>query len=301
MRRTIIIILVALISTFITSCTDNQPTENKVITVTIEPIKGLLEAIVGEDFVINTLLPVGASPESYSPTIQQLASLEDSQMVFHIGTLPFENELLRHNELKDIKSVNLSYGVELITGAHHHHKQSEDLCEHDKANANHPHHHSADPHIWVSLDELSTIVNNIDSALMAAYPDSAKYHANCQQLIGKIAANKQRYKQMLITAPKDVLIYHPALGYLAKSLSFNQIAVENEGKSPTPASLSELVTKVKAEGIEVMLYQKEYPLDIIQPIADILDVKLVEINPLSCDIIGEIDKIVNIIAGRYEQ
>jgi zinc transport system substrate-binding protein len=98
-----------------------------------------------------------------------------------------------------------------------------------------------------------------------------------------------------------VLIYHPALGYLAESLSFNQIAVENEGKSPTPASLSELVKKVKAEGIEVMLYQKEYPLDIVQPIADILDVKLVEINPLSGDIIGEIDRIVNIIAGRYEQ
>lgn len=301
MKRYIITLIAAICAVCITSCNDGQNANSKVITVSIEPFKGLIEEIVGEDFTVNTLLPVGSSPESYSPTIGQIARLEESEMVFHIGTLTFENEIIKQSNIEDSRSINLSRSVELLTGHKHHHAHSNEVCDHSHDGHKHGHAHSIDPHIWVSLDGLSTIVNNIDSALMAAYPDSAKYHANCQRLKATIAANKERYQQMLITAPKDVLIYHPALGYLAKELSFNQIAVENEGKSPTPASLSEVINKVEAEGIEVMLYQKEYPLDVVQPIADILGVKLVEINPLSEDIIGEIDRIINIISGNYEQ
>lgn len=290
MKRLFSAIIIAILSLSVTSCREQQHLNNKSITVTIEPIKGLLENIVGSDFEINTLLPAGATPENYSPTMQQIAKLEDSEFVFCIGTLPFENQLIKQTKQSGDKFVDLSSGVELVSGCNGNHNEQNDH-----------HHHSTDPHIWVSMVNLSTMVNNIDKALSSKYPDSLKYSVNCQRLIAEIEAKKESYKQMLITAPKDILIYHPALGYLSKELGLNQIALENEGKSPTPSSLADVIEVVEKEGIGVMFYQKEYPLDIVKPIADILGVNLMEFNPLSADIINEIDRVINIISKGNEQ
>ena len=284
-----VIFLVTLVL-FLTSCNTYKHTNTKQITVTIPPLQGIVDEIVGEDFKINILLPEGASPEAYSPTITQVSQLEDSEFVFYVGTLPFENELI--SKVKHTKGVNLSNGVDLLTGSCHH-------LDHRTHNGHH--HHSSDPHIWFSVEELSTIVDNIDTALMKAYPDSTKYHTNCQSIKDKLTVKKQQYQQLLKDSPKSFLIYHPALGYLANSLGLNQIALENEGKSPTPAALAGIIELVKQEGIEVMMYQSEYPIDTVKPIAEILGVKLVEINPLSTNIIGEIDRVINILRSDYEQ
>ena len=78
------------------------------------------------------------------------------------------------------------------------------------------------------------------------------------------------------------------------------MALENEGKNPTPSALAEIVNKVQLEGIEVLLYQQEYPLDVVKPIAEILDVKLVEINPLDKNIVAELDHIVEQLSNKNE-
>lgn len=91
------------------------------------------------------------------------------------------------------------------------------------------------------------------------------------------------------------------MGYIANSLGMTQIALENEGKSPTPTTLTNIINIVEEEDIEYMLYQKEYPIEVVQPIADILGVKLVQINPLSTSIIDEIDRVMNILIGKNEQ
>lgn len=268
------------------SCNTNEVADNKIITVSIEPLKGIVEDIVGDDFQVNTLLPAGTSPESYSPGIQQIADLEKSEQIYIVGTLPFENEVIRHTNYGLNKVVNLSQGINLL---------------HSSECNNNAHHHAIDPHIWVSLDELATMVENIEAALMESYPDSIKYSINSQRVITNIKCQKESYEQLLITAPKSILIYHPSLGYIANTFSFKQIPLENEGKTPTPSYLTKIVDIVKKEGLEVMIYQKEYPLSIIQPIADVLGVNTVEFNPLSSDILGEIDRVINIITGNYEQ
>lgn len=291
MKRHIIGTIVAIAQLLlVVACNNGQSTDNALITVSIEPIKGLLEYIVEDDFQINTLLSSGSTPENYSPTMGQIADLEKSEMVFCVGTLPFENELLRSIDRRDsTKIIDLSKGIILQAGQ----------CGHNIHT--HSGHHTADPHIWVSLDELSTMVDNIDKELSIRYPDSIKYHSNCQALKADIDRRKARYQQLLTTAPRSILIYHPALGYLAKTLSLNQIALEIEGKNPTPAALIEIAERVDAEGIDIMLYQREYPYEIVKPIADILGVKLVEFNPLCSNILDEMDRVINIISGVNEQ
>lgn len=264
------------------------------IVVTIPPLEGLVERIVGEDFDVVCLLPSGSTPENYSPTARQIASISDAECVFYLGTIGFEHELVKRaeNEQNSNKFVRVDDGVELLAGG---------CCDHDHHHHEGHHHHGTDPHIWLSPSTLEVIVDNIAREIVRQNPDSVRYVANYEQLKATLAEQQTRFGEMLKSAPKAFLIYHPALAYLANDYGLEQISLENEGKNPTPAALANIVNKVESEGIKVMLYQQEYPLDVVKLITEILGVNLLEINPLHKDIITELDRIVEVLTNSYEQ
>ena len=275
------------------ACGGNVTNNSRQIVVSIPPLEGVVSAIVGEDFEVITLLPSGSSPESYSPTTRQIASISTAEHLFYTGVLNFENELLQRfdREQNSALLTNVSNGIELLSGGD---------CGHEHHSEEHTHHHAVDPHIWLSPGTLEVIVDNIAGAIIEAHPDSLRYVANYKALKSKIAAQKELFRERLVGAPREFLIYHPALGYLADEYGLEQISLENEGKSPTPSSLAGVVDKVAESGVKVMLYQQEYPLDVVKPIAEILNVKLVNINPLSEDIIDELNYIVEQLTNSYE-
>lgn len=282
---------IALTLLILLACTNRGTNAtSKSITVTIPPIKGIVQEIVGEEVNINILLPEGTTPESYSPTISQLIGIQDSDAIFSTGTLSFE-ELITNEIAQHIgnKLFSINKGVDVIEGH----------CSHSDAHNDEHHHHGHDPHIWLSLDNLTIIAQNIGDSLLDIYPDdSVRIKTNTAKLIDKIEKTDQECRSKL--TGNTFLIYHPALGYLAKDYSLKQIALENDGKSPTPSTVINIVDIVKDNGIQTLLYQKEYPLDVIKPLAEILDVKPIIINPLHTDIVGEIERIVNIISTGDE-
>lgn len=291
MKTLIKILAIIAILSCVAACGNGASTRHsKSISVTIPPLQGVVKEIVGNDYTINVILPKGATPENYPPTVAQMAAIEHSEYVFNIGTLPFEQQIV--SKLKSAKGANIQMvadGIELIEGS----------CEH--GHTHHGHHHSHDPHVWMSIDGLMTIVDNIATPIINSNPDSTKYVANYEAIKQRLIVNKQRYAELLDTAPRHFLIYHPALGYLAQEFGLEQIALENDGKAPTPAGVINIVEKAQAEGLKYMLYQAEYPLDVVKPIAEVLGVKPILINPLSDNIFEELDRIVNILTGNYEE
>lgn len=291
MKTLIKILPIIAILSCVAACGSNADTRHsKSISVTIPPLQGIVKEIVGNDYKINVILPKGATPENYSPTVAQMAAIEHSEYLFNIGTLPFEQQIV--SKLKSAKGANIQMvadGIELIEGS----------CEH--GHTHHEHHHSHDPHVWMSMDGLLDIVDNIARPIINSNPDSTKYVANYEAIKQRLIVNKQRYAKLLDAAPRHFLIYHPALGYLAQEFGLEQIALENDGKAPTPAGVINIVEKAQAEGLKYMLYQAEYPLDVVKPIAEVLGVKPILINPLSDNIFEELDRIINILAGNYEE
>ena len=299
-----VVVFVFVVALTLTSCVEGakKAETKRQIAVTIPPLQGLVERIVGDDFEVVCILPSGSTPENYSPTTRQIASLSDSESVFYLGTIDFEREIVERAENEQNKSrfVNVGEGVELISGSCCAHSHSHDHHAHNHPEGEH-HHHGTDPHIWLAPSTLEVIVDNIAREIIRQNPDSVRYVANYEKLKGELVAQKTHFGELLKSAPRSFLIYHPALAYLSKDYGLEQISLENEGKNPTPASLADVVDRVKAEGIEVMLYQQEYPLDVVEPIVDILGVKMVKINPLSRDIIGELNRIAEVLSGSYEQ
>ena len=274
------------------SCGNTQSTiENKsTISTSIPPIKYLLERITENDFNINVIVPNGTSPETYSMTQRQAMELENSQMVFITGALELENQITKTATTKT-SIINISNNIDFITGHHHHH-------HHDNS-AHEQHLHGVDPHIWLSTAELSIMTQNICTAMMEQYPDSVKYMANSEKLLEELSRLHTNIKKQIEQANTEAfVIYHPALSYYAREFGLEQIAIEDEGKEPNVGKLNEVIKHAKSHKINKILYQNEFPADIAKIIAEDINAETVSINPLSDNILEEIQVITNVITSR---
>lgn len=259
----------------------------KTIYVTIAPLRALVEEVVGEDYNIEVLVPKGASPESFEPTTKNLIALNDAEQIFMIGLINFEQSLT--NSVKESgRVVNLSEGIELIAGS----------CSH----CSHAHAHGIDPHIWTSPRALKHMVNTIGTAMQTIAPDSIKYRDNADKLIDKLDALNALCSSKIEANNVDaIMIYHPAFTYYAHDYGIEQISVEQDGKEPSPRQLTTLVEKARKHNISKLLIQPQYSKDKLRALALECDAKVVEVDPLSEDIIAEIERVTTLICSHDEQ
>lgn len=269
-------------------CRADRPTET-VLTASIPPIKYLVATITCNDFPVETLLPAGSSPESYAPTAQQIAGLERSALIFTSGLFDFEQEVLARTTGAGAadRVVDLSAGIDLLTG--HTHATDDDT--------RHAHHY--DPHIWTSPERLKTMAANAYDAIHRRFPDSVRYTQAYAQLIGRLdEASRQIADRLAASDTHSFVIYHPALGYYAADYGCTQLALENEGKEPSAQHIESIIRRMEQEGIRTILYQQEFPVSVVQAVADDAHAAACPINPLAEEIVDELLRITDLITAR---
>lgn len=257
--------------------------QSATIYVSITPLKSIVEEVTCGDFEVCVLVPQGASPETFEPTAKQIAELSESCYLFQTGLIDFEQSLVER-VAEQANVVNLCEGIELMAGScsHHHHS--------------HSHTHGIDPHIWTSPKALMTMVENVRESIMRDYPDSTKYDAAAAKLQQRIA-ELDAYCASRIddAAVRMMMIYHPAYTYYARDYGIEQIAIEHDGKEPSPRRLTALVEQARSNGIAAILLQPQYSEDKVRSIAKECGAEVVVIDPLSEDIIAEIKRVTDII------
>jgi len=294
-RILITVFLTTLLSlTGLLSCKTKESTNNTII-VSIAPLKGFVEDITCGDFMVEVLVPEGSSPETYSPTPQQIIQIEKAAFVFTTGLIDFETELvdkISKSLISNNKKITpLSKNIPLLSGTCSH--SHDDLATHDG------HHHGTDPHIWTSPEQLKVIAENIYNTIISIYPDSVKYTDGFRDLYKKIDSLSIWVEgEVKASNNKKFLIYHPALAYYANDYELEQISIENEGKEPSATHMKSIIDEARLAGIKSIMYQREFPRSVVEPIAKELDAEIVEINPLSEDILNEIRKITFVIARK---
>lgn len=265
----------------IVGCTTKSDSDKKTIFVTITPMQSIIEEITAGDFDIEVIVPKGASPETFEPTPKQVTSFSDAELIFSTGLIDFEQSLVQRIS-GDAEVVNLSNGIELIAGS----------CSH----GNHQHKHGVDPHIWTSPRALRTMVTNAHKAIMAHYPDSMKYTEATGRLLERI--NKlDNYCATRIKAEgvEAMMIYHPAYTYYARDYGIEQIAIEHDGKEPSLRQTTALIEKAKEHGVKAILRQPQYSEDKVRAIANDAGAEIITTDPLAEDILGEIERVTEII------
>lgn len=305
------VLIVAVVATLLlVACggRTRRPIDPQTIYVSIAPLKGLAERIVGDDFPIEVLVPAGASPETFEPTPRQLIAVNECRWLFAVGLIDFETALLQKIERQD-KVVALHTGIELIAGScshghttetHNHeaeHAHSEHAHEHK--HGGHAHAHGIDPHIWTSPRALQQIAANLYATIQAAYPDSVRYAENYAALQSELQRLDHEVAATLAASEvRSFVIYHPALTYYARDYGLRQTAIEQEGKEPSPRHLAELIDAARREGVRTILYQRQFPRSSVEAVAEDMAAEPVEFDPLAEDICAVIRQVTQKIAAR---
>lgn len=283
MRKIYITLLIAILCG---GCTSRRPADGEPLYVSILPLRSLVQGIVGDDFDIEVLVPPGASPETFEPTPRQFVGLNKARMVFNVGLIDFETMLLAKVE-DQAKVVDLSRGIELITGT----------CSH--GSHSHTHTHGIDPHVWTSPRALQKMAENAYEAIREAYPDSVKYETNYRLLQQELKALDERTAARIAASDVEYfIIYHPALTYYARDYGLRQIAIEADGKEPSAKQLTQLIRQAREDGVRRILYQSQFPASAVEVIARDIDAEYAEVDPLREDVIANIEEITGIITRR---
>lgn len=292
MKRFLIVPLLLLL----VSCGTNQETSARwTITVSIAPYKYFVETISGGDFEVNVMVPPGASPHSYEPYPDQLKNLENSLAYIANGNLDFEIFWMERFRAINprIPFVSIADSILLLESAHHHGNEETD----------NEHGGSFDPHIWLSPKNGMLIAREITKFLSLLNPGhTTLYNRNFELLADSIKRLEAEADSLFSLADnKHFVIYHPNLAYLAEEYSLVELAIEQEGKEPSPSSLAKLIDIAEAEGINTLFIQKEFDKRYARSIARNLDAEVVVIDPLAEYWLGSMREIIGLLYKSMER
>lgn len=257
---------------------------------TIPPVKFIVQQIVGDDFKITTLLPEGASPETYEPTPKQISSSSKAEIIFATGLIDFEKTLtdkIAHNTNASI--AILSKNIALKEGE----------CTNTHAGDSQQHNHGIDPHIWTSVRCLKIMADNAYVNIKALYPDSSKYFDNYLNLIRELDTADSAVRDLIKESDiKYFLIYHPALSYYADDYNITQVSIEHEGKEPTADHIASIIKQAKQDSVHTILYQKQLNQSVVMTAAEDIGATPVAFDPLAENVIQNLLWVTETITRR---
>lgn len=258
------------------------------VAVSVAPEAGIVERIGGARVSVEVLVPPDRSPATYEPTPQQLARLSDATMLISIGA-PFEETLLPRlariaprlpviDGLAGIERVALERALAAADG--------------------HDHGGRPDPHVWLDPRRLEVFAGTVAGALAAADPEGAgSYRERLATLSTALAeVDRAAAARLAPFAGRALLVFHPAYGYLARRYGLRQVAIEVEGRAPSPRQLAAVIELARTEGTRVVLVQPQLADHAARAVADAIGGRLAIVDPLPYDPVAGIRQAADSIA-----
>lgn len=273
------LVLVLWIFMLIASCNPAGESPDKpLISVSIIPQKYFIEQLAGDLVDVNVLIPPGASPATYEPTVAQLGRLDRSELYLRIGYIGFEQSWMAKlsSVNPDMRIVDLSEGVDII-------QEDPEPAGDQHGNSDGGHlHHGPDPHIWMSVINARVLARNIHRELLLLLPGEKELlQARLIRFSGTLDSLHLVISGRLETLEnRKFMIYHPALTYYARDYGLEQLSLEQEGKSPSPAHLKMVTDLALEHGINKILIQTQFDIDNATIIARETGSRIIQFDPL---------------------
>ncbi len=269
-----IIYLMCLLSLPLLSCSqrsgDNANNRKPLLTVSIEPLRNIVERIAGDKYDVVTVLDKGANPETFDPSMAKRAAAANSDIYFMLGAFPFEGAIAESGKNE---AVNVAEGIVPIYGTHtHHHHEG---CNHED---------DKDPHTWTSFSNAKTIARNVAATLSGMYPDESDSIASrLADFISETDSLDAFVRKSLSETGGAFAIWHPSLSYFARDYNLSQLAVGQENKEVSPRRLKDIIEDARSKNVSIFFFQKEFDSRQAETIADQIGARLVTIDPLAYD------------------
>jgi zinc transport system substrate-binding protein len=233
-----------------------------VVVATVLPLGHFVRKVAGDLVSVEVLIPPGASPATYEPTIRQMAALQDASLLVKVGHphFPFERAWLDRllEDRRDLKVVSGAQGLPLS---------------------------GEDPHVWVSPANVRKMTESIARALVEMLPEHREdVETRRDAFLEEIATLDRELRSSL--GPyrgRKFLVFHPAWGHFAEAYGIRQISIEHEEKEPGPKELAHLVELARQESVRVVFIQPQFNRASAELVAGEIGARVVVVDPLAPD------------------
>ncbi|MDL2261446.1 zinc ABC transporter substrate-binding protein [Methanimicrococcus sp. OttesenSCG-928-J09] len=247
------------------------------VAVSVVPQTEFVEKVGGDKVIAISMIPQGAG-HNYDPSPRQLEDLSKADLYMALGSgEPFEDKYL--DTFKELNS-------KMPVG-----NSSTNLLLIQNGNSN-------DPHIWTSPKSSVIMVENTYKSLSSIDPANESYYRqNADAYIKELEElDAELTAELADLKTRDFMVYHPAWGYFARDYNLTQIAVEVDGKEPSPKDITKYIDLAKANNISVIFVQEQVSVTGATAIAEGFGGEVYVIDPLAKNYVENMRKVGQILA-----
>ena len=229
---------------------------------------------IGKEMVDVTLLvPMGADPHDWEPTIRDTERLQRSDVII-VNGIGYEH-WIGSLELTGIAGilVDTSNGISTLDSAKH------DEEKHDEEK-----HGALDPHIWLNPVYAQLQVKNIANALSNSDPmNKNHYQSNAEIYNQELNLLDAKIRTELSGCKTDFITFHDAFSYFSEEYDLTQHTIISSTDSHgevTLQTLENIISLARELNIKIIFAEESASTKTSQVIADEIGGKVLVLSPL---------------------
>ena len=234
---------------------------------------------IGKEMVDVTLLvPMGADPHDWEPTIRDTERLQRSDVII-VNGIGYEH-WIGSLELTGIAGilVDTSNGISTLDSAKHgEEKHGEEKHGEEK-------HGALDPHIWLNPVYAQLQVKNIANALSNSDPmNKNHYQSNAEIYNQELNLLDAKIRTELSGCKTNFITFHNAFSYFSEEYGLTQHTIISSNDSHgevTPQTLENIISLARELNIKIIFAEESASTKTSQVIADEIGGKVLVLSPL---------------------
>lgn len=267
-------VVVVLVAVLLIGCTgassSTTPQPGVLIVATTTILGDIASAVAGDEAVVEVLVPTGADPHDFQPSSQQVAAINDADLVIANG-LGLEEGMIDVLEGAEVDGVDVLEIAPLVDPIPFAETGPDEVQD--------------DPHFWTDPLRVATAAEAIADALAEVDP-SIDWATRSSDYAAELRALDSEIEALFAVIPepdRKLVTNHDALGYFADRYRFNVVGVVIPGGStlaePSSAELAALVEVMEEQGVHVIFAETIEPAVLAEAVAAELgeDVEVIEL------------------------
>lgn len=252
-----------------------QGDDKIVVATTISTLNSFVEGVGGEHVIVKNIVPIGASPETFAPAPQDVATVADARILVEngAGLETWLDKLLRDAGARDLHVVICADGL-------------------PAKNDN--------PHLWMDPVFAKHYVAKIRDALISFDArNAADYRRNAAAYDARLEELTAHIRAQIATIPSShryMIVFHNAWQYYNDRFGITTLGFveRNPGQEPNPAQIAQLIDLAKQHHVHGVFSEPEYSPKLLHSIAQGAGITVVE--DLYDDSVGTNPRVANYIA-----
>jgi ABC-type Zn uptake system ZnuABC Zn-binding protein ZnuA len=227
------------------------------VATTISTLNSLVQGVGGEYVIVKNIVPIGASPETFAPAPQDVATVADADLLVEngAGLETWLDRLLRDAGTRDLRIVVCAQGLPVK---------------------------NLNPHLWMDPVFAKAYVAKIREALIAVDPrHAAAYRGNAARYDRQLDDLTARIRRQIATIPPShryMIVFHNAWEYYNDRFGITTLGFveRNPGQEPNPQEIAQLIDLAKQHHVHGVFSEPEYSPKILHAIAQGAGIEVVE-------------------------